>query len=479
VVLHVSTAADSSLAAAVALARPQVATPEHFSLSFAGLSAALVELPDLELGTLALDLAVLLSGQKLLPAQRDVRRELAAALRGYEDHLLARLVSDRRWLHLEEAWLAAPVSARPAAAGLLVERLIRRLNVPQHGRLSQAAVRRVASRVPHEVAEDGANVLASDDALAARLHEQLTLAARAARRERALLSDAEVFLLENVATLEGLAARVAMAHLAEAAQAVEEQLPARMKPPAHRSGDAPTSLEEESALPVGGWSSLTTSGSPESLVTSELIYMEEEGAERPDLFDVRFVESELLYYARDESVALRRHRTLCLVLDASLDAARLLDEGEKHQRLVWALAATVAVVRKLSGWLSHEALSFEFVFVRGAHAHPLQAEQGVVGLLLREWQERGRLTFSEAGSVEAVLQRLADEHGPRADVVVLSTKDTALPQGRALKLAAVNVATAPVLSFAGVRLSSTAFGEGPAVKRWGQLTHALLAGLLS
>src|SRR6476659_4245732 len=99
--------ADSSLCAAVALARPQVATPEHFGASFQGLSAALVELPDLELATLALDVSLLLSGQKLLPARADVHPALASALRGYEDHLLARLVSDRRWLQLEEAYLAA------------------------------------------------------------------------------------------------------------------------------------------------------------------------------------------------------------------------------------------------------------------------------------------------------------------------------------------------------------------------------------
>jgi hypothetical protein len=470
--------ADAALAAAVVLARPQVATVEHFGASFLGLSAALVELPDLELATLALDVSLLLSGQKLLPAQADVRPELAAALRGYEDHLLARLVSDRRWLQLEEAYLAAPVSARPAATGLLVERLVTKLKAPQAGRFSQAAVRRVAQRPPHEVGEEGVVVLAQDETLAARLHEQLTLFARAARRERALLSDAEVFLLENVGTLEGLAARVAMAHLAEAAQAVEEQLPPRMKPPAQRGGEAPTTLEQESALPVGGWSSLTTSGSPESLVTSELIYMEPEGSERPDLFDVRFVEGELLYYARDESVALRRHRTLCLVLDASLDAARLLDESERHQRLLWALASVTAVVRKLSGWLSHEALNFELVFVRRPQAHPLQAEQGVVALLLREWQERGRLTLSEAPSVEDVLARIADEQGPRADVVVLSTQEAPPPAGKSRRIAAVNVATAPVLSFVGPRAASTTFAQGSAAKRWGELTHALLAGLL-
>ncbi len=466
---------DSELAAAVALSRPQVATPEHFVPCVLGLSAALVELPDLDMPTLALDLSLLLAGERLLPGTHQHPAVLSTALRGYEDHLLARLVSDRRWLALQEAWLAAPVAARPAAAGLLVERLAHRLAVPQAGRFSQAALRRLQIRQPHEVVDEGLQALATEDELVPALAARFEALAKAARRERALLSDAEVFLLQNVATLERLGARVALAQLADAAQAVEERLPARMKV-APTQGEAPTALEQESALPVGGWSSLSNSGSPESMVTSELIYMEEH--ERPDLFDVRFVEGELLYYARDESVALRKKRTLAVVLDATLDAQRLLDEGERHQRLLWALGSVTAAVRKLSSWLSHEALSFELIFVKGKNAHPLEAEQGVVALLLREWQERGRLTLSTADSVQQAIERVSDEHGPRADVVVLSATDLGDPSGRWRKAAAVTVGATPALHFAS-RAGTSVFDAGAAADRWAAVTRGLLSGLLA
>ncbi|MBK7865385.1 MAG: hypothetical protein IPJ65_43670 [Archangiaceae bacterium] len=323
--------------------------------------------------------------------------------------------------------------------------------------------------------EDGLHALTDEPELCAALGEQLEALARASRRERTLLSDAEVFLLENVTTLEGLGARVALGQLADAAQSVEERLPSRMKAPAPSAGEAPTALEQESALPVGGWSSLSNSGSPESMVVSELIYMEED--DRPDLFDVRFVEGELLYYARDESVALRKSRTLAVVLDATLDAARLLDEGERHQRLLWALGSVTASVRKLSSWLSHEALSFELYFVRGKDAHPLQAEQGVVALLLREWQERGRLTLEEVASVPAAIARVSDRHGPRADVVVISTSDLPLVEGRYWRGAAVNVSAAPTLTFA-TRGGPTVFDAGTAAERWAGLTKGLLSALI-
>ncbi len=465
---------DSALAAAIALARPQVATPEHFGASLSGLSASLVELPHLELATLALDLSLLLSGERLLPFSQDVGPELSTALRGYEDHLLARLVSDRRWLHLQEAWLAAPATARPAAAGLLVERLMRHLRVPQSGSSSQAAVRRIASRSPQEVVDEGLVELTADPELVARISAQLTQLAKAARRERTLLSDADVFLLQNVTTLEGLGPRVAMAQLADAAQALEEYVPVRMKATSQGAGDAPTALEEESALPVGGWSSLTNSGSPESMVTSELVYMED--GDRPDLFDVRFVEGELLYYARDESVALRKRRTLTVVLDASLDSARLIDDGEKHQRLVWSLAAVTAVVRRLSTWLSHEALTFELVFIRGKSRHPLVAEQAVVALLLREWQERGRLQLSEDDSLDAVIERVSADQGPRADVVVMTAAEVVVPPSRLRRVAVVRADLAPQLQLG---TQATTFTTSPAARQWGELTKALLSALLS
>ena len=467
---------EAELCAAVALARPQVATPEHFMPSVLGLSGALIELPDLELPTLALDLSLLLSGERLLPGTLQHTAALATALRGYEDHLLARLVSDRRWLSLQEAWLAAPVAARPTAAGLLVERIVRRLAVPQAGRFSQAALRRLQLRQPRDVLDEGLHTLATEDDLAPRLAASFETLAKAARRERTLLSDAEVFLLENVATLEGLGARVALGQLADAAQALEERLPNRMKAAAPSQGEAPTALEQESALPVGGWSSLSNSGSPESMVTSELIYMEEH--ERPDLFDVRFVEGELLYYARDESVALRKRRTLAVVLDATLDAQRLLDEGERHQRLLWALASVTAAVRKLSSWLSHEALQFELIFVRGKSSHPLEAEQGVVALLLREWQERGRLTLGTAESVQAAIERVSDEHGPRADVVVLSTHELGEATGRWRKAASVTVGASPSLQLL-ARAGTSVFDTGPAAERWAGITRGLLSALLA
>jgi hypothetical protein len=244
-------------------------------------------------------------------------------------------------------------------------------------------------------------------------------------------------------------------------------------------GEVPTALEEESAFPVGGFSSISTVGSLENLVTSELIYMDDPNdpaAERPDQFDVRFVEGELLYYARDESVAVRRRRTLVLVFDASLDACRVQDEGERSQRLLFVLGAAAAIIRRLASWLEAEAVNFDLVFT-GAHRRdcPLKEELEVVALLLREWRERGQLDLRESASLEEAVQSAREFHKGRVQVVVFGG-----PKIRAGDVDAVVAATeqGPVLSLSREQGAGEPAAGGRAREGWAQVSRELLELLL-
>ena len=423
-----SVEAEALLAASCAMARPLALTGERFEAALAALLAALGEKPSLPSLTFALDLSVLMNGDRLEPLPANlVPAALKDAMRVYEDHVLARLVADRRWTAITEAVAAAPKDLKATAVGLLAGQLVARLERTGDASalsgpgVSQAVVRRMAQRPADDVVNAGRVALQESEAIVALMGQGFEAMARAARRSKELLSDAEVFLLENVAALKGLGPRVTLAQLAEVAQQLEDRLPVRMKT-SLSEGDAPTQLEEESAFPVGGFSSISTVGSLENLVTSELIYMDDPAdplGERPDQFDIRFVEGELLYYARDESVAVRRRRTLVLVFDASLDACRVQDEGERTQRLMFALGAGAAMVRRLAAWLEAEAVRFDLVFT-GAHRRdsPLKEELGVMSLLLREWRERGQLEVREAASLEEAVANARGFHKGRVQVVV-------------------------------------------------------------
>ncbi len=472
--------AERFLAGAVALARDAVPTPTHFELAARALDAALAERPLIAAPTLAFDLAALLSGERLQPVSPPALPALREALRQYEDHVLARLVAERRWTRLVEAVAAAPRPLRPAAVGMTAAMVLQRLGLAEGFGPPPALVRRLASRPPDEVLEVGRAALHAPD-VAARLAQGLLLVARAARRARELLSDAELFVVENLAALQGLGPRVALAQLAEVAQAVDERLPARPRKGAWEDGDAPTALEEDSAFPVGGFSSVSTSGSLENLVTSELVYMEPVGAgrPRPDLFDVRFVESELLYYARDEAVAVRRRRALVFVLDPSLVAARVLDGGEGYQRLVWALGSVTALVRKLSQWLDTEALRFELVFVARQGEQPLLEEMGVAGLLLRDFRERGQLEVRSADDALAAVRRARADHGGRARTLLFAARLPPGLEGDAAPDALVDVSgPRPRVHWrAGARDASELPAE--VVEAWAATARQLLDGVLA
>src|SRR5262249_51583758 len=104
----------------------------------------------------------------------------------------------------------------------------------------------------------------------------------------------------------------------------------------------------------------------------------------PDLFDIKFLRDELLYYARDENQFLRRRRTFVFVLYPDLDQTRFKDRGLDYQRGILLLGLLYTIVGKLSAWLSTDALSFQFVFVVEGENDPLKAERDLLASLLME-----------------------------------------------------------------------------------------------
>jgi hypothetical protein len=156
------------------------------------------------------------------------------------------------------------------------------------------------------------------------------------------------------------------------------------------------------------------------LVTSELIYMDED-PEHVDLFDMRYVEGELLYYTRDESVFIRSRRVVTFVFDADLVRARFKDQGMRWQRLVAAMGLLSAAVKQLSAWLSEEGLFFRVAFVRTEGDSPLEAERGLCQLLLREWIEKEMAEVVEIDRTEVAVEKAEeDARTAQADVVVFT-----------------------------------------------------------
>ena len=158
-------------------------------------------------------------------------------------------------------------------------------------------------------------------------------------------------------------------------------------------------MVDEDSYPVGGFSSLSNRGTIESLLHSQLVFMDR--GERPDLFDIKFVRDELLYYSRDENRFLRRHETFVFLFSPDLVTARLKDAELPYQRIVMALALAVTAVRTLIDWLSGEALRFEFLFL-DIEGRELDVECELVRMLLADQIANGT----------AVVERIAAQEVP-------------------------------------------------------------------
>jgi hypothetical protein len=256
------------------------------------------------------------------------------------------------------------------------------------------------------------------------LYEQLI---GAVRRMAEVLGPEDVFELEHGTALADLGQRVALRQVLQTAAKLEAGLPKHRPRPQASPREVPTRVLDEDVYPVGGFASISTRGTIESLLHSQLAFMEPRTDPRPDLFDIKFVRDELLYYSRDENQFLRRRRNFVFVLSPDLARARFKDVDLPTQRIVLTLAVLVVAVRKLTEWLSADALAFEFVFVADGEVQPLAQEEALLAMLFREPIANGTLRLRRVDSLSAAGESVTDQaRRSVSHALAVGTTDSAL-----------------------------------------------------
>lgn len=409
------------------------------------IAACANELPTLPPPGMIADVAVLLGGARL-PLSTPVAGgdELRAAIRAYDDDVLARLVTNARWDDVLAAYAHLAPGDRPAAIALVVGAICERTGFVGAS-VSPAALRRALARGKDEREALGRVELAGG-AIVQRLADAYQRLARAARQARALVDDREVFALDHLGVLRDLGGRMTAEHVAAAAEALARTLPRRLPANRHHRGVKDTHLVDESTYPAGGFAAITPGGSNaniENLVTSELVYMED--GPGPDVFTLRYVESELLYYTRDDSVHRRHRHVIGIALGPDLDDARVKDRELPWQRLVLALGLVLAAIRWLGEQLGDQALAIHLAFPPKL----LAEEREIIRLLLEGEIASGTVVVAEQGWQDAVDHTAAQASRAIADVVVLSLGPTPMiPKG--LRAVHMNLAAAaPTLANVG------------------------------
>lgn len=315
--------------------------------------------PLLPLGILADFSSILISSEHATRPRQSATKQWPSHLaRSYEDHVLGKLfihpeierAADalRRYTPVERvqgfAFVQRQLFAQHALAGL---------------EIAPGILRNMATDSPEDLLREGYASL-EQQALHPLLTSQLEALIAAFRRAGELLKPEDVQALEQRTALADMTRYVAHRQILRLTAEFEARLPERPVRPLPGRREVPSRIHDEDQYPIGGYSSISNRGSIESLLHSQLAYMEPEGS--PDLFDVKFVRDELFYYSRDENQFLRRRRAFGICFDADLVNARVKDPALPAQRGVLALALVLTLIRRLTEWLDHDALQFEAVF---------------------------------------------------------------------------------------------------------------------
>lgn len=308
-------------------------------------------------------------------------------IRGYEDHVLSKLYSDRGIDRAGDALCRLAERDRIRGMAFIVESVRDRLGLGGVT-FGPASLKPLFDMPPDSVvaAEWNTEVTEHVQTILKSQYQELIAAVRLAAD---LLGPEDVFELERGTAVAELGQRVALRQVLRAASMFEERLP-KAPPMRPARKEAPTRLLDDDAYPVGGFAAISNRGSLESLLHSQLAYMETGPAvERPDLFDVKYLRDELLFYSRDENQFYRRRRNYIIEFSADMIAARTKDPALPYQRIVLTVGAVVAIIRRLTEWLAEEALTFELRFPSGG---ALDAESELLTTVFRERIDNGSVT---------------------------------------------------------------------------------------
>jgi FtsH ternary system-like protein len=321
--------------------------------------------------------------------------------RTYEDHVLGKLYADWMFERAGDALRKCQGKDRTKGLAYVVNQIRDRASFGGV-MLPPAVIRGLLSADPDEVLSSGWESLMREGPLDVQLKLYEELAA-AGRRMNEVLAREDVDALEDRSALGDMGQYVALRQIRQTTSRIESRLPARPVKPLFGRKEVPTRVHDEDQYPVGGYTSLSTRGTLESLLHSQLAFMEKES---PDLFDMKYVRDELFYYSRDENQFLRRRRAFVFVLFPGLLGARFKDPELPHQRIVMLQSAILALIHRLSEWLSTDAIRFEVLFVQDGDKRPLAEEATLAQLLLRERIERGDALVEWLPDKAAVIERL-------------------------------------------------------------------------
>jgi hypothetical protein len=356
-----------------------------------------------------------------------------SAMRTYEDFVLGKITADWSIERAADALRQYSPDDRHAGVAYAIRQIRERAGMGG-AELSPAVIRGLMAMSFDDVMQIGRSLFAETGPHPLIL-EQYTEMISAFRRLPELLGPEDLVALDHRTAIAPLGQYVAHRQIVQTATQLETRIPAQRPLPRAGRYDVPTRVSDEDRYPVGGYASIGTKGSIESMLHSQLAYFED--GPQPDLFSMKYVRDELFYYTRDENQFLRPRKTLAIRFDASLVESRVKDTQSPVQRIVLSLSSVVVLVRKLIEWLTDDALRIELHFPLVNGKNPLADERELLEILFRDDRDRG-IVHIEAENADAekahldAMSRISQLHvltvTAKPDALTLDLDDVSLLQ---------------------------------------------------
>ena len=362
---------------------------------------------DLDLSTLAIDSRIALLRNKLLANEK--YRVLHMR---YEREFLGRLLQLPRFYELIEIVQTSGQREQRISRLLIILAEALQNIFPDNFQLNPIVLRDMVSDVSmDEIADD------SQQQLIAEWMERFldNVAKKVVWGD--LIKEQDIFELIHLESLDTEHARLGCRQIIELESALSDLSLTRIQVNEPES-EQETRYVDHTYVPSGGVAELTNRGSIENLVASELLYIDE-NHEGINLFDMRYIEGELLYYMRDEGVLLRKRRILYFILD--LDTSlQVKPINYDYQISIWAQALLLRIYTDMARIFENDSLHANFQYIVNANNRTyLEKEAGLLKIMLLDDIQHGRVEFNIAPGTDFDFS----EHSNRKPyVIVLSEK---------------------------------------------------------
>jgi hypothetical protein len=335
--------------------------------------------------------------------------ERAIRLR-YEDEVLGRWAVDPsvREAHIALAGLPDAIRDRSIAHAVALAVSGPLMSVEGLARANPAHLRDLIEKAPDALVKLPIDFEARREAIADKwrdfVRDQLTRALAALPRRR-VFTDEDIWEISHLDALPSDSARLSLREVHRAQRRVGAADPTQLLSLKRRVREVPMEDTESDRYPTGGFDAVSTKGSFENLVRSEIAYVGEAAdiLDGIDLFDLRFVESELLFYTRDESPLLDQRRELTFVIERPSEL-RTKERTLSAQSLVLVHALILAmqkdVTRAFGTRGSHATIAYLVASEEDAKA--AAEETGLLSLTLEAELNHRRVDIVTARSWDEV-----------------------------------------------------------------------------